>query len=186
MAAGGTPSNVDLGPGRLYYAPLGTAEPTNCSTALPSAWIAVGYTEDGTSFSTTITSEAIEVAEETDPIGFEQTKRTSTLTIAMAETTKKRLALAMGTGAAITDTAASFEPPDASSVVAVMLCWDSMDTTDATNKRWVYRQCTPSGEVAIARKKAPAKALIAVTFDCARPSSTTKPWIVFPNASGQI
>ena len=68
MAAGGTPGNVKLGAGRLYYAPLGTTEPTNCSTALPSAWIAVGYTENGTSIDTAITSEDIEVAEELDPI----------------------------------------------------------------------------------------------------------------------
>ena len=75
MAAGGTPSNVDLGPGRLYVAPLGTAEPVNCSAALPSAWIPIGYTEDGTEFQFGVTREAVEVAEEVDPIGYEMTRR---------------------------------------------------------------------------------------------------------------
>ena len=48
MAAGGSPGNVDVGPGRLYYAALGTAEPTDCSTVLPSAnWKVLGYTAAG-------------------------------------------------------------------------------------------------------------------------------------------
>lgn len=187
MSAGGTPSNVDLGAGRLYFAPLGTTEPTSCSAALPSAWIAVGYTEDGTSVDTDITSEAIEVAEEIDPIGYEQTKRTTKLNFQMAETTVKRLALALGAGAGYSDTGgATFEFPDAGSVVAVMLVWDSEDTVTATNKRWLFRKCTPSGTTSIARKKAPAKALIPVTFDCAKPDGSTKSIKVFSNSSGQI
>lgn len=186
MAAGGTPGNVDLGPGRLYYAPLGTSEPTSCSAALPSAWIAVGYTEDGTEVQTNITSEAIEVAEELDPIAFEQTTRRTQLTMQMAEMTKKRLALALGAGAAETDDAATFEFPDSGDIVGVMFVWDSMDTPDATNRRWLFRKCTPSGTVSTARRKAPQKALIPVTFDCAKPDASTKAVKVFPNASGQI
>jgi len=187
MAAGGTPANVDLGAGRLYYAPLGTAEPTSCSAALPSAWIAVGYTEDGTSVDTDITSEAIEVAEELDPIAYEQTKRTTKLTFQMAEATAKRLALAYGAGATVTDTAGiTFEAPDAGSVVGVMFVWDSDDVPSATNKRWLFRKCTPSGTTSIARKKAPNKALIPVTFDCAKPDGSTKSFKVFANSSGQI
>jgi hypothetical protein len=186
MAAGGNPNNVDLGPGRLYYAPLGTAEPTSCSAALPSAWISVGYTEDGSSVQTDITSEAIEVAEEIDPVLFEQTRRFSKLSMQMAEPTKKRLALALGAGAAQTDDAAAFEFPDPSEVVAVMFVWDSDETPSNTNRRWIFRKCTPSGSVSMARRKAPQKALIPVTFDCAKPSSALKAIKVYPNASGQV
>lgn len=186
MAAGGTPGNVDLGPGRLYYAPLGTTEPTTCSAALPSAWIAVGYTEDGTEVQTNITSEAIEVAEELDPIAFEQTRRQTQLGIQMAEATKKRLALALGAGAGETDDSDTFEFPDSGDVVGVMFVWDSEETPSATNRRWLFRKCTPSGTVTTARRKAPQKALIPVTFDCAKPDASTKAVKVFPNASGQI
>lgn len=186
MTAGGTPANVDLGPGRLYYAPLGTAEPTSCSAALPSAWQAVGYTEDGTTFESDITSEAVEVAEEVDPIAFEQTKRTTKLSLVMVETTKKRLALALGAGAGYSDDSGTFEPPDPSAVVGVMLVWDSDETPSATNRRWLFRKVTPSGTMSIASKKAPAKRGIGVTFDCAKPASNTAPYKVFPNASGQI
>lgn len=186
MAAGGTPSNVDLGPGRLYYAPLGTTEPASCSAAAGAGWVAVGYTEDGTTVDTEITSEAIEVAEELDPIGYEQTRRMTKVSFAMVESTKKRLALAVGAGAAEVDNAASFEFPDAGSVTPVMLMWDSEETPSATNRRWIFRKCTPSGTVSISRKKAPNKAAIPVTFDCAKPDASTKSVKVFPNSSGQI
>lgn len=186
MAAGGTPGNVDLGPGRLYYAPLGTTEPTSCSATLPSAWIAVGYTEDGTEIQTDITSEAIEVAEELDPIGFEQTRRLTRLTVQIAEMTKKRLALALGAGAGETDDSATFEFPDSGDIVGVMFVWDSDETPSATNRRWLFRKATPSGTVSTARRKAPQKALIPVTFDCAKPDTSTKAVKVFPNSSGQI
>lgn len=187
MAAGGTPGNVDLGPGRLYYAPLGTTEPVSASAAPAVAWIAIGYTEDGSTVETDITSEAIEVAEELDPIAYEQTRRTTRVSFSMAESTKKRLALALGAGAAEVDNAASFEFPDAGSVTAIMLMWDSEDTpTTASNRRWIFRKCTPSGTVSVNRQKAPNKALIPVTFDCAKPDASTKSIKIFPNSSGGI
>jgi hypothetical protein len=186
MAAGGTPGNVLLGAGRLYVAPLGTAEPTSCSAALPSAWIAVGYTDDGTTVDIDLTSEAIEVAEELDPIRFSNTKRTTKLSFASAESTKKRLALALGGGAGFTDDAATFEFPDPSAIVGVMFVWDSDEVPSATNRRWLFRQCTPSGTVSRSAKKAPAKSLIPMAFDCAKPGASTAPVKTFPNASGQV
>lgn len=188
MAAGGNPLNVDLGPGRLYVAALGVAEPASASAALPSAdWKVIGYTEEGSSVSTELTSEAIEVAEETDPIAYEQTRRVTTVTFSMAEMTKRRLWLTLGGGAAGNDDTIPFEFPDLSEVVAVQILWDSEETGLLnTNKRWLFRRCTPSGTVETARRKAPQKSLLPVTFDCAKPSTTTKAVKVYPNASGQI
>lgn len=186
MAAGGTPGNVDLGPGRLYYAPLGTAEPTNCSTALPSAWTALGYTDQGTEFTFEITSEAVEVAEEVDPTSFEQTARRTRFNVAMAEMTKKRLALALGNGAEDTDDSTAFEPPDPDDITGVMFVWDKLDSPDATNRRWLFRNCTPSGTINTARRKAPQKALITVTFDCAKTVGGDAPFKVFPSSTGQV
>jgi hypothetical protein len=186
MAAGGTPGNVKLGAGRLYYAPLGTAEPTNCSTALPSAWIAVGYTEGGTSIDTAITSEDIEVAEELDPIDNVQTKRSTTLTLEMAETTKKRLLLALGGGASYADDSTPFEMPDISAIVGVQFVWDSLDTVDATNRRVLIRNAKPSGTVSQARRKAPQKQTIPATFNCTKNASGAAAVKWFPNSSGQV
>lgn len=186
MAAGGVAANVDLGPGRLYYAPLATVEPVSCSAALPSAWRSIGYTEDGTQVETEITSEMVEVAEEFDPIRYVQTRRTSKLTVSIAEAMVSRLTLALGGGAARADDPASFEFPTPAAIVPVMFVWDKEDVPSATNRRWVFRQCTPSGTVQTARRKAPQKALIPVTFDCALPSGQVSPVKVFPNLLGAV
>lgn len=186
MAAGGTPGNVKLGAGRLYYAPLGTTEPTNCSTALPSAWQAVGYTEAGTSIDNALSSEDIEVAEELDPIDNVNTKRVTTLSLEMAETTKKRLLLALGGGAGYSDDSTPFEMPAIDAIVAVMFVWDSLDTPDATNRRVLIRNAKPTGNVSQARRKAPQKQLIPATFACTKSAAGDANLKWFPNASGQI
>lgn len=185
MAAGGSTSNVELGPGRLYVAPLGTTEPASCSAALPSAWRAVGYTEDGSAFSTTLTNSEVDVAEEVDPILYVLSKRANTLALSMAEMTRANLALALGTGANAATDATTYEPPDPGSEVAVMIVWDKLDTPGATNVRWLFRQCKAGGTINIPRRKSPAKALMAVTFSLEKPASSA-PFKVFPNSSGLV
>lgn len=186
MAAGGNPNNVQLGPGRLYVAPLGTTEPASASAALPSAWRAVGYTEEGSAFSTTLTNSPVEVAEEVDPILYVLSRRENTLVLAMAETTRQNLALAIGTGADAPNTAAAFEPPDPGEEVAVMIVWDSNDDPTTTgNRRWLFRQAKAGGTINIGRRKSPNKATIATTFNLEKPASATA-YKVFPNANGLI
>lgn len=189
MAAGGTPGFVQLGPGRLYVAPLGTAEPSSASAVLPSAWRAIGYTEEGSSFSTELTNEAIEVAEEVDPIRYVLTKRANMLALSMAEVTRQNLGLALGdqTAAQAANGNTAFEPPDPGTEAACMIVWDR-DTSaspSTTNVRWLFRQAKSGGTIEIAARKAPAKSLIAVTFSLEKPSGVA-PWKVFPNAAGHI
>lgn len=186
MAAGGTPGNVKLGPGRLYYAPLGTAEPTNCSTALPSAWLSVGYTENGTEIATAITSEDIMVAEELEPIDNVTTDRKVTLTVEMAETRKRLMMLATGGGASYSDDSTPFELVAPDAIVGVMMVWDSLDTPSALNRRILFRSCKPNGTITTVRRKAPAKSTISATFSCVKPSASLGPVQYFPNSSGLI
>lgn len=186
MAAGGTPSNVKLGPGRLYFAPIGTAEPTTCSAALPSAWKPVGYTENGTEVTIDISAEDIMVAEELDPIDRVTVSRTIRLVVEMAESTKSRLLLAMGGGAGNTDDSTPFELPAAGAEVPVMLVWDEEDTPTAANRRWLFRSAYSAGSITTARRKAPAKSTITATFTSVKPSATTEAIRIFPNASGQV
>jgi hypothetical protein len=185
MAAGGTSANVTVGAGRLWYAPLNTTEPTNASTALPSAWVPLGYTEEGTTVSIEINQEPIEVAEEFDPVSWITTSRRVTLSVAMAEATRKRLALALGMGANEADSAATLEPPNPGSETGIMLVWDSEETAGASNTRWLFRRCKVSGTVEISRKKAPNKALLPVTFNVEKPSNAA-PFKVFPSSTGLI
>lgn len=191
MAAGGSTSNLQLGPGRLYVAPLGTAEPTNASTALAIAWIAIGYTEEGSAVTLELTNEAVYVAEEVDAVLYLRTSRTVKLGLAMAEVTRKRFALALGMGTAEPDNAQVLDPPIPGAEVGIMIVWDSNEdpTTPAagadSNRRWLFRQAKTSGTIEIARRKAPAKALLPVTFDIEKPA-TAQPFRVFPNAVGKI
>lgn len=188
MAAGGTPGNVKLGPGRLYYAPLGTAEPTLASATLPSAWQSVGYTESGTSVAIDQTAEDIVVAEEFDPIANVMTARTQKLTIEMAESTKKRLLLAMGGGAGFADDGTAFDFPDPSALVNVMLIWDSETATTPTinNSRWLFRSAAPSGTITRNNNKAPAKRTISTTFSCIKPDAVNGAVRVFPTPTGLV
>lgn len=170
MAAGGTSTNVQVGPGRLWVAPLGTTEPTTATAALPSAWLAIGYTESGHEYAADLTSEPVEVAEELDPIFYINTRRIQRVTFSMAEMTKRNLAIALGSGATTTNDATAYNPPTAGSEVAVMLVWDSEEAAGSTNSRWIYRQAKPSGTITIPHGKAPAKALIPVTFNLEKPT----------------
>jgi hypothetical protein len=171
--------NVSLGPGLLYVAPLGTTEPTSASAALPSAFREVGYTEEGNAFTSETTSEPVEVAEELDPIRYVNTRRVSAIAFAMAEVTRQNLALALNLGANEANSG-SFEPPDATDEVRVMIVFDTDD-----GARWVLRQCYQSGTVELASRKAPQKRLIAANFQLEKPTGAAS-FIVFPNADGLV
>lgn len=190
MAAGGTPANVHLGAGRLYKAPLATAEPASASAALPSAWVAIGYTEDGTEIVTDITSEDIEVAEELDPIDTVQTRRTTTINVQPAEMTVNNLATSLGGEVTRLNNAVAYEFPDPTDIVAFMLVWDSNEdpTSDAgaTNRRWLFRSVKPTGTVTTARRKAPQKALLPMALRANKAANGDAAVKVFPNAAGRV
>lgn len=187
MAAGGDSDNVQINPGRLYVAALGTTEPTNNTTALPSAWRPVGYTDQGSAFSSQLTNTEVEVAEEIDPILYFLSKRTNALALAMAESTRQNLALALAdpVGAMAANSNAAYEPPEIDDLGAVMLVHDTLDTPGAANVRWLFRQAKAGGNIELKRGKAPAKRLIAVTFNLERPAGLA-PYKVFPNSDGLI
>lgn len=54
----------------------------------------------------------------------------------------------------------TIEPPEIGDVTRIAIGWESADGQE----RWVYRNCVQVGSVAIARRKAPAKALIPMEF----------------------
>lgn len=185
MAAGGNSSNVEIGAGRLYVAQLGTAEPASCSAVLPSAWAPIGYTEGGSTFNINLTQSEIDVAEEIDPILYVLSKRATTVAFAMAEMTRRNLALALGSGAGVVNDASTYEPPDPGAEVAVMMVWDKLDTPSALNERMLFRQCKSGGTIALNRTKSPGKSLLAVTFNLEKPAGLA-PFKSYPNSSGLI
>lgn len=175
MSAGGTNANVILGPGRIYMAALGTAEPASASATLPSAnWIALGYTEDGTDMTIERTNDKIMVAEELYPVRVVNSETTVQLKTRLAEPTLANLNAALGGGSAGSNTATSLQIP--TSLTGIMLIHDSEESPiSATNRRILFREVYPTGAIAINFKKSPDKTLLDVTWDCVLPSSQTSP-----------
>lgn len=171
------PDKVKVGAGLLYIGPLGTTEPTDLTTPWATVdvdWLAIGYTEEGHEFSSEPNFEAIEVAEELDPIRYEQSGNASSVSFSAAEFTVTNLSRAFngGTITTLSGTVVRFEPPAVGTVTHAMIGWESNDG----DERFVFRKCLQTGNVAIAHRKAPAKALIPMEFRLVVPSPGVRPW----------
>lgn len=174
-------AQVLAGPGLLYVAPVGTAEPTSASAALDAAFREVGYTTEGTTVTYEITSEAIEVAEEFDPIRYQTTGRNGTVSFAMAQSSISNLALALNQGAAVADNPGSgIEPPEPGAEVRVMMVLQT-----ETGARWIFRQLFNASSIEIAKKKSPNLSTIPVEFKMEKPTNKT-PFKVFADANGNV
>lgn len=188
MSAGGDTTQISIGPGRLWVATIGTAAPTSASAALPSAWWAIGYTEDGTTVDIEYTRDAIEVAEELDPVKFVNSARAVRFNLAMAQVTKRRLALALAMGPGYEDDAVYLDFPDADDeIVGCALIWDSAETADGNddNVRWYIPSVNPTGNTSIARQKSPAKATLPIQLSAVKVTGSPIAR-VFPNAAGLV
>lgn len=164
----GDPTNVRVGPGVLYIAPIGSTEPTDLATSWDAAWVELGYTEEGSSFSFENTFEDVMVAEELEPVEIMQTARNISVTFQAAELTADNLQTAMNGGTITTGTGiVTFEPPAAGTFSYVMVGWESDDGLE----RWVFRKGVQTGNVEIARRKAPNKATIPMSFRFVKPAS---------------
>jgi hypothetical protein len=182
----GSASKVQLGPGQLRIAPLGSAEPTDLAAAWPAAWTALGYTNDGSEFTYSVATDTVEVAEELDPIDEAETGRTIGLGFALAEMTAENLRRAMN-GGTVTDNATGttaatvtyFEPPALGTTVKVMLGWEA----ENGKERWIFRECKQRGDVSIARRKGADKAVIPVEFGIYKPAAGGQPFRVILDLS---
>lgn len=163
--ANGLPDKVKVGAGLLYIGPVGVLEPNNLTTlwgTVDPRWLAIGYTEEGHEFTREPSFEPIEVAEELDPIRYEQNSNTSMLTFSAAQMTVENLARAYngGTITTISGSVKRFDPPDIGDVTRCAIGWESNDGEE----RWVFRKCLQTGNTAIARRKSPQKALIPMEY----------------------
>lgn len=174
------PTEVLLGPGLLYAAPIGTTEPTDATTPLPSAWREIGYTDEGTTINMAYTSEGVPVAEEFYPIKYVTTNIEFSVEFAIKQFSRRNLALAMNAGANAANDATDIEPPAPGTDVRVMIVLQTEE-----DARWVFRQCYQGGTVAMQRNKAPAVAMMPVQFNMEKPTGL-EPWIAFPTADGLV
>lgn len=176
----GNAGALSLGPGWLYYAPLGTALPTDHNTPLDAAYEQIGYTEEGSELSFEITSEPVEVAESLDPVMYRSTARNGGLTFAMAENTVRNLTLAFN-GGTITATGVApdagfkYIPPEPGEEVRRILVFESEDGQE----RWVYPQVFQGGSVTMSRRKGATKTTLPVEFRLERPTAGGTPFEAF-------
>ncbi len=189
----GTP-NILVDPGFLWMAPLGTAAPTNTVTAskftdtVPAAWLPLGATTEGSTFSYSTSVEPIMVAEFFDPIKYVTTERSGNIAFTLANFTLSnyRRALNGGVSALVPTGAAgaeltTLEPPDPGNEVRAMVLWESTDAT----VRLMLRQTIQGGEVSTAFQKAPSIAAIPCTFNMEIPTGSTKPWTMWSAGAGR-
>lgn len=169
----GSPSDITLGPGWLFMAPLGTTEPSDSTTALPSAWISLGYTEDGHDLTIGRTNDEIKVAESAYPVKVVNSEMNVKLKTRLAEPTLRNLTLALGNGAAGSNSATSLEL--STTLTGVMLVHDSHYGTLTTNRRKVFREVYPIGDLSTMMKKSPNKTTFDVELAAVLPDGQTSP-----------
>lgn len=172
--------NVLTDPGYLFIAPLGTAAPTNTvagsvfTDAWAAAWIPLGATTEGSTFSYSTTVEPIRAAELFDPVRWATTEREGNIAFNLMSWTLSNYRRAMNGGvAAVTATSGTgatalynVSPPTPGTEVRAMIGWESLDNT----VRLVAYQTIQGGEIQTAFQKAPDVAVIPCTFNMEVPS----------------
>ncbi len=173
----GTPV-LSTDPGYLYYAPLGTADPVNTvvgsvfTDAWPAAWVVLGTTEEGNTFSWTTTTETIEVAEFLDPIKYVETGRTGSISFSLASITSANIRRMLNggtitTSGATTTTLTEYTPATLGQSVRCMIGWESQDFTE----RLLCYQTIQTGAMELGRRKGAAKTILPGEFALEVPAS---------------
>lgn len=177
------PTRISLGPGTLYAAPLGTAEPQAVTGAWPAGWLMLGYTDAGSTFSYNPSFAAVTVEEEIDVIDNVPTGRTVSLAFALAELTARNLTLVYngGIGPLADATIGTFadgsrfvQPVDLGAEVRVMLGWDELPKGATSGpagglQRLIVRKCLQTGTVSQAARKGATKKVYSATFAGEKP-----------------
>ena len=101
-----TSPNILVDPGFLWVAPVGTADPTNTvagsvfTDAIPVAWLPLGATTEGSTFSYSTSVEPIRVAELFDPVRYATTERGGSISFNLASYTLSNYRRALNGGIA--------------------------------------------------------------------------------------
>lgn len=180
------PNNVKVGPGTLYAAPLGTAEPLSITGAWPSGWTALGFTDQGSEFDIAPATAALEVEEEFWPLRQVITAYSGKIMFVLAETTRQNFGLVLNAGIGssliastqvpptpMSDSTLYQQPPIAGTEVRVMLGWDSLieGASSGTDPfgRLIIRQALQTGTVKRLARKGNNKSTYAAEFSLEKP-----------------
>ena len=180
--------NVLTDPGFLWIAPLGTADPTNTVTtgkfsdSVAAAWIPLGATTEGSTFSYSTSVEPIRAAELFDPVKYVTTERGGSIAFTLMNWTLSNYRRAMNGGiAALTPTGTSgsefttLTPPTPGNEVRAMILWESTDATI----RIRLKQCLQGGEISTAFQSGANPAAIPCTFNMEIPAGASEPFDIW-------
>jgi hypothetical protein len=170
-------------PGFLFYAPLGTAEPTHAVTGSifsdtwAAAWVPLGPTEEGSTFNWQTSFDPVTVAELPDPVKMVSTGRTGSIAFALANFTLTNLKRVLNGGTvtttgATTTTMTTYTPPNLGAEGRCMIGFESQDATE----RLILRQVINTAQVTIARRKGSDNANLPVEFTLEAPATGLAPF----------
>lgn len=165
-----TPGLIKTGPGKIYYAPLGTAIPTFTAAASKivatwTNWISPGATDAGITYTESTDTENITVAESLYPVKVVTTGKTGQVAFNMSEISDLNWQLAANGGTITTSGAGAtklnvYVPPLAGSEVRKMLAWQSLEDDEVI----VWPQVFNTGSLEIERGTYDTKAGIPCEF----------------------
>lgn len=169
------PTQIKTGPGKIYYAPLGTAIPTfTATTSLVSgtwtSWVEVGATDEGLTFSESTDTEDVRVAESLYAVKTVTTGKSATVAFSISHISDLSWQLASNGGTiTVSGTGATklsvYVPPLAGSEVRKMLGFHSLDGDEVI----VWPQVFNSGGFETARAGFASKHVLPVSFSVELP-----------------
>jgi hypothetical protein len=171
--------SIVLGAGYLFKAPLGSSAPTNTvagsifTDAWPVAWIPIGVTKQGHSWSYKLSTDTLVVAEYLPPLKIVETGVDIGVDFEIVQVTVQNYKLSMNGGTVTTvsgtgaTTLTKYGPPAVGGSVRTMLGWESEDGTE----RVIWYQCLQNGELKVQHQKGADSASLPVSFGVEQPSS---------------
>jgi hypothetical protein len=174
-----TSTLIKAGPGRIYYAPLGTTLPTIAATAnnynavVWTNWVEVGATDEGLTYSESTDTDDIRVAESLYAVRTVTTGKTASVAFSIAQVSDLNWVLASNGGTiTVTGTAGTktskFVPPLAGSEVRKMLGFISADGDEIM----IWPQVFNTAGFETPRAGFSAKHVLPVTFSVELPDPT--------------
>jgi hypothetical protein len=168
---------IESGPGKIYYAPLGTAIPTITAAASKVAatwtnWISPGSTDAGITYTESVETADIKVAESLYPVRTVTTGKSSRIAFVMNEISDLNWKLACNGGTITTSGSGAtklntYVPPLVGSEVRVMLAFVANLDTEII----VWPQVFNVGNVEYVRGNYETKAGLSVEFNAEIPAT---------------
>jgi hypothetical protein len=172
-----TPGLIETGPGRIRYAPLGTAIPTITAAASKvvatwTSWLDVGSTDSGLTYTESVETADIRVAESKYPVRTVTTSKSSRVAFTAQEVSDLIWKLAMNGGTITTSGTGvtkltEFSPPLADAEVRVMLAFQNNLDTEII----VWPQVFQVGSVEFVRGDFETKAGLSMEFNAEIPAT---------------